>query len=324
MLLIILALSACNSPGPLHQDPTPRTGQPVDAPTLAQALTAPAKRKSDPDSSSSAALPTPSRQPADRLSSPTDPTLPSAAPTEALSYRYWRWWPVLPAATQTTRAVYQRGLELDLDRHAFSIVGDCQSMPAVFGGRYDHPGQFQLPAEYAYLQETIDRFAGSFDRSSVTVQNGFSATAALSPLWADPEVCNAGETPLDCELRLHRPVFVFIALGSNWNSGDAERHSEFFEQIVDRVIAAGAVPILSTKGDNEEGDGSINLGIAELAADRDLPLWNFWRAIQGLPNHGLDEGRNGNYLSTAAWDVRGFTALQALDTLWRQLDPDGR
>jgi len=248
---------------------------------------------------------------------------PSGFEGERLSYRYWRWWPVLPGVTRTTFQLYQRGIELGVDRHAFTIIGDCQSMPPVFGGRYDHPGQYQLPREYAYLQETIDRFRGSFDRTSVTVQNGFSVTAALSPLWADPEICQPGETPLDCELRIHRPIFVFIALGTNWNSGDAARHNEILARIVDQIITSGAVPILSTKGDNEEGDHSINLGIAQLAAERDLPLWNYWRAIQELPNHGLDIARDGNYLSVAAWDVRSFSGLQVLDTLWRLLDPDG-
>jgi hypothetical protein len=320
---MILALSACTAPGSLPQEPSLQAGQIASTATYPAPVSSPAAQQTVATSGNETVLLTPSPQPTGSMSTSTDSAPPPITPSGALDYHYWRWWPILPDLTDTAREIYQRGHKLNLDRHAFSIVGDCQSMPAVFGGRYDHPGQFQLPAEYQYLQETIDRFQGSFDRSSATVQNGFSVTAALSPLWADPEVCDAGETPLDCELRLHRPVFVIIALGSNWNTGDAGRHNEFLEQIVDRVIASGAVPILSTKGDNEEGDGSINLGIARLAAERDLPLWNFWRAIQGLPDHGLDEGRDGNYLSTAAWDIRGFTALQVLDTFWRQLDPDG-
>jgi hypothetical protein len=242
--------------------------------------------------------------------------------SEPLDYHYWRWWPIIPTVSRSVFRIYQHGLELGVDRHAFSIIGDCQSMPSIMGGRYDHPETFYIPEDYEHLLETIDRFSGSFDRSSVTVQNGFSASSALSPIWADPTVCHPGETPLDCELRTHKPAFVFIALGTNWN-GDAAGHNEFLEQIVDQVIEAGAVPILITKGDNQEGDGSINLAIAELAARRDLPLWNFWRAIQELPNHGLELSRDGNYLSVAAWDVRSFGTLEVLDALWRVLDPDG-
>jgi hypothetical protein len=243
-------------------------------------------------------------------------------PAEQLHFQYWRWWPVNPGVSRTTHEIYQRGLELGVNPRAFSIIGDCQSMPPVFGGRYDHPGTYRLPQGLEYLQETIDRFAGSFDRESVTVQNGFSVTAAVSPLWSDPEICTPGETPLACELRLNRPAFVFIALGTNWTTGAAERHNDFLETIVDEVIAAGALPILVTKGDNLEGDHSITLGIARLAAERDLPLWNFWRAIQELPNHGLDVGRDGNYLSVPAWDVRSLSGLKVLDSLWRMLDPD--
>jgi len=321
--LIFLALQACTpAASPFH---TPASAAATPTPPVVQSFS-PDSISNDVESPSSNTPPAPvSSQPTSPDTAiPTDLPLPAGTPVGALSYRYWRWWPIIPVVTATTYQIYQRGLELGADRHAFSIIGDCQSMPPVFGGRYDHPGRYQLPRGYEYLQDTIDRFAGSFDRASVTVQNGFSVTAALSPLWADPDICQAGETPVDCELRLHHPIFVFIALGTNWTTGAAERHNQFLEQIIDRVIAAGAVPILSTKGDNEEGDHSLNLGIAEIAAERDLPLWNYWRAIQELPNHGLDIARDGNYLSIAAWDVRSFSSLQVLDLFWRALDPDGQ
>ena len=44
---------------------------------------------------------------------------------------------------------------------------------------------------------------------------GFTAASALSPVWADPKVCLAGETPLGCEYRLQKPVMDFIMLGTN-------------------------------------------------------------------------------------------------------------
>ncbi|MCK7481752.1 MAG: hypothetical protein M0C28_34705 [Candidatus Moduliflexus flocculans] len=40
---------------------------------------------------------------------------------------------------------------------------------------------------------------------SVAVKGGFNAAAVISPLRADPAVCNPNESPLDCELRLWRP-----------------------------------------------------------------------------------------------------------------------
>ena len=76
--------------------------------------------------------------------------------------------------------------------------------------------------------------------------------------------------------------------------------------------------ILSTKGDNQEGDNSINLSIVRLAYEYDIPLWNFWAAIRDLPNHGLDEDPvDSNYLSVDAWNRRSFTGLRTLDRVWR-------
>jgi hypothetical protein len=91
-------------------------------------------------------------------------------------------------------------------------------------------------------------------------------------------------------------------------------------RILDTIIAHGAVPILATKADNVEGDNSLNLATAQLASDYDLPLWNFWAAVQPLPAHGMDTKRNdGFHISTDAWSTRSFTGLEALDNIWRGL-----
>jgi hypothetical protein len=55
-----------------------------------------------------------------------------------------------------------------------------------------------------------------------------------------------------------------------------------------------------------------------LAYEYDIPLWNFWLAVQNLPNQGLDPVRNdGFHISSEAWNVRSYTGLQALDAVWR-------
>ena len=91
-------------------------------------------------------------------------------------------------------------------------------------------------------------------------------------------------------------------------------------RILDTIIAHGAVPILATKADDVEGDNSLNLTTAKLASEYDLPLWNFWAAVQPLPAHGMDMKRNdGFHISTDAWTTRSFTGLEALDSVWRGL-----
>ena len=92
------------------------------------------------------------------------------------------------------------------------------------------------------------------------------------------------------------------------------------------------VPILATKGDNPEGDHSINAEIAKIAVDYDIPLWNLWAALQPLPNQGHETVLNdGFHLSfsrnffdkpknmLSGWPWRNLTALQALDSVRRGL-----
>jgi hypothetical protein len=143
-------------------------------------------------------------------------------------------------------------------------------------------------------------------------------------LWADTKACNTNETPLACEYRLHNPSFVIIALGTN----DVNK-SELFEpkmrEIIEYTLEQGIVPILVTKADNVEGDESINLTIAKLAAEYRLPVWNFWAAAQVLPNHGLQEDGvhltfGSNFFNDPqklerAWPVRNLTALQVLEAM---------
>jgi hypothetical protein len=87
------------------------------------------------------------------------------------------------------------------------------------------------------------------------------------------------------------------------------------------------LPILATKADNWEGNHGINAAIARIAAEYEIPLWNFWLAVQPLPNHGVSE--DGFHLTYArnffddpvrmqsSWPVRNLTALQALDAVWK-------
>jgi hypothetical protein len=140
----------------------------------------------------------------------------------------------------------------------------------------------------------------------------------LSPLWADPKACQAGENPLDCEFRQHKPSIVLISMETGFSGRTAAVYEKYMRKIIEYVEAKGALPILATKADNFEGDQSINLTTARLATEYDLPLWNFWRAVQPLPDHGMDMVRNDKFhISVDAWNVRSFTGLEALDAIWR-------
>ena len=248
----------------------------------------------------------------------TVPGAPTVTSEPRLPPEQWQQWPIVPTATTRSRQIYQQGLALGSDPHSFSKIGDCQSVTAAFFGIYDKPGAYELPNGYEQLKRTIAWFSGSYGRDSQAVRGGFNVASVLSALWADPKGCQAGETPLDCEFRLHKPSIVLISMETGFEGRTVAVYEKYMRRIIDYVIARGAAPILATKADNFEGDQSINLTTARLAAEYDLPLWNFWRAVQPLPDHGIDTVRNDKFhISVEAWNVRSFTGLQALDSAWR-------
>ena len=248
------------------------------------------------------------------------PTItPTPTPDTRPLPRDWSSWPIVPAASARAIEIYRQGLQLGVTPNTFSVVGDCQSEPNVFLGIYA-TDRYSLGSKFQYLQETINDFHDSFTHDSAAVRDGLSAPSALDPLWTDTSRCQATESPVACELRLYKPMIVFVNLGTNWKAGaSADAYEAYLRKIVDLIIASGAVPILTNKSDNVEGDHSINLATAKVAYDYDIPLMNFWLVADSLPNHGLDPNRNDIYLTPDGWDVRNFTALRTLDSVWRTL-----
>lgn len=269
--------------------------------------------------------PSPSATPA---FTPTLTLTPSITPTATADTRlapdYWGSWPAAPSASPHALAIYMKGVAMGNNPHAFSVVGDCQSMANVFMGIYE-TDRYRL-GDAQELQAAIDYFRGSFSRKSAAVKDGMSVASVLSPLWADPQQCQANETPVECELRVHKPALMFINLGTNWKNGGPTAYEKYLRQIVQIVIDHGTVPVLSTKLDNIEGDHSLNLATARVAYDMDIPLMNVWLAADDLPNHGLDAGRDNVYMTPLAWDRRNYTALVTLHRLWENFisvyDPD--
>jgi hypothetical protein len=295
----ILLLTSCKSASSITS--TSPSATPIDSPFSTNSDTGAVEG----EPTEEAATPTPNQP------TPT-PIVETRLPPER-----WQEWPVIPELTGLEKAIYQQGLAMGNDPHSFSKVGDCQAIKSVLMGIYDQPGRYILAASDAHLQETIDYFAGSFNRDGQAVRGGYNAAAVLSPIWADPEVCQPGENPIECENRIHNPSFVIISLERWWEGRTVERYEEYMRTIIDYFLDNNVVPILSTKADNVEGDHRINLATARLAYEYHLPLWNFWLAVQPMPNHGIDPNRDGFHISYDAWTVRSYTALEALDAVWR-------
>lgn len=246
---------------------------------------------------------------------PTEDPLPNES---GLDPEQWMTWPVDPVVTRHVHEIYELGQSLGNDPHGFSILGDCQSTPDTFLGLYvvDETQYLTLPEE---LRETVTYFEESFVRESPTIKPGTTSGALLWAEWHENKfTCANDEKPLDCELRINNPSFALITIGTHWEA----RNDMYMRKIIDALLARGVVPILSTKADNREGNNRLNLETAQLAAEYDLPLWNFWPVVDDLPNRGLytkkiDAHLGDIYLTDEALERYRYSALQALDTVWR-------
>ncbi|HZJ24521.1 MAG TPA: hypothetical protein VFD54_14485 [Anaerolineales bacterium] len=273
--------------------------------------------------------PTPDPEPQKFVSTATIPVS-TSTPKPPLAEDAWKQMPVVPTSV-SDRAIeiYELGLTLGNDPTHFSIIGDCQNVSTYFLSAFDHPDDYSLGSKYDYLQPTIDYYQGSYSRTSLAVKGGFNAAAVISPLRSDPKSCNPNESPLDCELRVWKPSIVIVSMETWWSEKPAEEYDKYMRRVLDRIIETGAVPIIATKADNLEGDHSINATIAQIAYEYDIPLWNFWLAVQPLADHGLTG--DGFHLTFArnffddrarmksAWPWRNLTALQTLDAVHKGL-----
>jgi hypothetical protein len=228
-------------------------------------------------------------------------------------------WTAAPAVAKIDKATkhkaittLRRGSRLGNRANVLAKVGDSLSQsPAYLQGL--GCGQW-APGRYSGLRSTVNYFSARQlhgKSSECTRVNSFSrnsaATRVLRPSsWAinpgdtaDPS-CLPQESPLVCEIRLDRPAYVVILLGTNDVTigqivqGDpVPQYVANISQIVSTSRHLGVVPIVTTvppRNDSAAAEASTeeaNAGLWQLAADRHVPLINLWRAIVPLPNHGL-------------------------------------
>jgi LysM repeat protein len=233
------------------------------------------------------------------------------------------------AVVANMREIYSRGIELGNDPRAFSKVGDSTIENPHFVTYFD-TGAYNL-GDYAYLQDAVDHYQGSFDRDSIAVHVGLHSWSMFDPMWAEGD-CLPNEGPVPCEIRLHRPSLLLIRLGSN-DAGVPDTFEENMRKVVEYAIEHGVIPVLATKGDRHEGSNVNNEIIKKLAYEYVLPLWDWDRVADTLPNRGIDpDDPDGvhltfftemDYTLPEAYErghgMHNLTALIALYTVWREL-----
>lgn len=235
-------------------------------------------------------------------------------------------------AKTTIRAIYAVGQVLGRNPFAFSKLGDSTIENPHFLARFDDARLGNVTyhlGEYAYLQAVIRFYEGSFNRQGEAVIRGLHAWSVFNPQWASPN-CLADEGVLACEIRVHNPSIIFIRLGTN-DVGVPEGFDRDMRRIIEYCLSQGVIPILGTKADLRDGNPSPNNAtIRRLADEYNIPLWDFERLAQTLPNRGLDLDNHHlttfyahDWTSPLAWQrghaAHSLSALIMLDAVWRVL-----
>lgn len=338
LIFVLFLLAACTTANPPSAtpatNPSAQSSSAVSTPTAlpgasqAASMTTPAPSQTPQKGTASPARVQTVTQTQSASLTPRTPPDPSA----------WKFYPVVPTLSDTAIQIYQHGVLMGRDPHAFSKVGDCQVSTERFLEGFDQPGAYRL-GDYSQLQEVIDWYKGSFRRRSLAARDAMTAQALFSYTFADPQLCQAGEGPLACEYRVHNPSIAIISLEQTWSPNvDIEKYREYMRKAIEYTISQGIVPILATKADNLEGNDQLNTILSQLAWEYDIPLWNFWLAVQPLPNHGLMEktssgqpdffhltAGNNYYFDVpeadrTGWTLRNLTALQTIDSIWHGLN----
>lgn len=215
----------------------------------------------------------------------------------------------------------------------FSKVGDSISVARHFL----HPvgeGIYDL-GEYGDLQAAIDFYdAESSSRISMAAGIGWTTAAVLSAHYADPEHCEEGESPLECEYRVARPAVALIMFGTNDVSHlEPSMYCANLRKITEISIERGVIPVLSTIPNRVGEEAAVirfNQIVVSVAREYAVPLWDYGAAMRDLPDGGLDIDGAHPSIPPAGYDgaadfrannlyygyvIRNLTALQMLDAV---------
>jgi uncharacterized protein YgiM (DUF1202 family) len=252
---------------------------------------------------------------------------------------------IVTGVTSTSRQIFLLGQQRGNLPAVFTRVGDSLTAAQEFlrpfsSGKPNLGAYSALQITLGYFSSLNGRGANPFISDSIAERNNWTTADVLNPANAFPDICQPGETPLACEYRVVRPSVALILIGTN----DAAREVTpgQFQTNLQRIVQIskdmGVIPVLSTLPPKHLDDwnnarvdqfNGIILGVARA---HDIPLWNFWLALQNLPNNGiLPDGVHLNAppdKQSVTFDeshlrygypMRNLTALQVLDVLRRQV-----
>lgn len=200
--------------------------------------------------------------------------------------------PVIPQVSDKMVAVFEQGQTFERNPRAVTKVGDSLSA--------DHNYLEIIAADerelgpFAYLSETVDYYSAGVTDGSVAAQVGLSSIVVFDPFWANNEVCETNETPLECEYRLSNPAVSFIMFGPNdVLSMNYEKYGENLRQLTEETLAMGVIPVLSTFSYHPDHpywwqSVEFNKQVLDVAETYEVPMINLWAASRPLEQYGLD------------------------------------
>ena len=226
------------------------------------------------------------------------------------------------------REIFSKGQSLGRDPQALSRVGDSIIETDQFLVRFG-TGDYDL-GPFSHLQPVVDYFSPSFERYGAGIRRGLTSWMVIDPSRSDPQLCQPDESMIVCEIRLNNPSMLILVLGTN-DIGAVDRFDSSMRQIISYTIEQGVIPILSTKADRYEGrDNRNNETIRQIAAEYQVPLWDFELVSQTLPGQGLAQDNvHLTFLSEFDYNQptslqRGYglfnlTAMMVLDEVWHEM-----
>ncbi len=243
-------------------------------------------------------------------------------------------YPELPniGALQGIGTVYNNGQAQGKQNTVFSVAGDdsvngsswLNDIAAIQYGGY---GYLQLSVDYYNVAIAHDGMTSYYVQSAAS-GDGWTIDRLFDPVYANGAICNPGETPLDCELRLSMPAVLFISFNpTNATQTSLAQFETLLQQAVNTSLANGTIPVLATL----PNDGFVDAGtlaqynevIVTIADNNDVPLWNVYVTMQGSSGVYNVSGSGATDFNDTSGGAnrRNLAALQILDSIRQALFP---
>jgi hypothetical protein len=206
-------------------------------------------------------------------------------------------------------------------RDVFAKIGDSNTVSPAFLSCF--AGKDVRLGAHAALAPTVEHFRASRPDGLRTSFN--RATEAARVGWLSGNVLAGDPAPLAREIEALRPAFAVIMLGTNDNRpGGVDPFAKNLVELVDRTLALGVVPLLSTippRADNPHAASRVpelNAIIRAIAEARQVPLMDLHAALLPLKDHGLSS--DGIHLQVAATDGNPHGCWLTPDALQRGMN----